>query len=512
VPEITPFNPTGKVASLRYGVGDGAGTSTSEIVPHQSSELVAPDGLRSRQRQSVESATIRTPDSQAPLISPRSSPGSPLRDHLIASHLHHLVTASFGGIDRLPEGLEPRLLANAAVLRAKGHDTPEKVQALLKAAWRHDSALAVVGMGLTGNLGYAVGMEAASELLVAKLPDHHLRNPSLIGMVIGLGVGGLDVAISVMGKAAMKPLLYNGTDGNDHLPPSVKVPGGAEAIMESMKLATSANFLKNMPRVSAPAIQGLLEFQFGGVQNSSIDRVLADRVDTALDAGLGFAASSYVQFRNLTGATGYNARMLLRDDLGAVLDKMERSYKDSAIDMAKGVGSALTQPAVPLAVVATIGLFISELIAANSMIDQAGHSPDGSHGHLPPDRADWGVITAKRASSVALMALMTATIEIGAPIVGAAAQAASEATKSAAGKAKDKITGAMSSAASFIGGAAGHAPNIGAWVAQRLGLQAQAGAEAAAGTSGTAGTEGDVQMTEQNRSQRHAARTEDLPV
>lgn len=500
-----------RVASLRHGMGTGP--STSEIVPaHDSPQLSAPDGLRTRNRPAAQSVDVRTPDSQAPLLSARTSPGSPLRDHIIANRLHHLVVASFGSMDRVPADIEGRLLENAGVLRAKGYDTPEKVQGLLKAAWRHDAGIAVVGLGLTGNAGYAIGMGLASEKLVAKLPLDILQNPATVGMLVGLGVGGLDVAISVLGKAAMKPLLYNGAEGNAHLPPSVKVPSSAEAIMDSMKLATSANFLKNAPRMAAPALQSLIEHQLDGVQNSSINRLTADRVDTALDGGLGFAASAYVQFRNLTGATGYDARMLLRDDLGAVIDKMQRSYTDSAIDAAKGVGSALLQPAVPLAVVATIGVFISELFAANSAFDSVGHRPGGSHGHLPDDRADWGVMTGKRASSVALMALMTATIEIGAPIVGAAAQAATEATVNAAGKAKDKITGAASSAASFISGAAGHAPNIGAWVAQRLGLQAQASAEAAAGTSGAAGTDGDVQMTEQNRSQRQAARVEDLPV
>jgi hypothetical protein len=487
-----------RVVTLRHGIAGGDGASTSGTKPaHESAQLASPEGLRVR-RPTVGLSEVRTPDSQTRLLSNRSSPNSPLSHHVMAGRLHHLVKASMGGVEELSPDVEARLVENVGVLMAKGLDTPEKVQKLLKQAWRHDAAIAVAGLGLTGNAGYAIGMEAASEKLVAMLPTHILRNPSLLGMLIGLGVGGLDVMISVMGKATMKPLIYNGAEGNGHLPASVKVPAGAEAIMESMKLATSANFLKNLPRVGAPALQALAENQFDGVTGGSIDRVIADRVDTALDAGLGFAASSYVQFKNLTGGPGFDARMLLRDDLGAVIDKMERSYKDSAIDVAKSVGAALTSPAVPLAVTATIGLFISELFAANSMIDSAGHSAAGSHGQLDPTRADWSVMTGKRASSVALMALMTATIEIGAPIVGAAAQAATEGIVSSAGKAKDKITGAATSAMTFVNESAGHLPDIGGWVKQRLGLQAQAEPEA------------DIEMGNPNPSLRHNVRIEDL--
>jgi hypothetical protein len=305
-----------------------------------------------------------------------------------------------------------------------------------------------------------------------------------------------------MGGATMKPLIYNGTEGNAHLPGSVKVPGGGDAIMASMKLATSANFLKNSPRIAAPAIQALVENRLDGVTNGSITRLTADRVDVGIDAGMGFVASSYVQFQKLTGATGYDARMLLRDDLGAVIDKMERSYMDSAIDAAKGAGAALMSPAVPLAVTMTIGLFISELFAANSAIDSAGHSPHGSHAQLDANHADWSVMTAKRASSVALMALMTAAIEIGAPIVGGVAQAATEATVDAAGKAKAKVTGAATSAMSFISTTAGRMPDIGGWVAQKLGLQAQEGEE----------EWHDVEMAEVVApSLRHNVRLEELP-
>jgi len=477
---------------------DGASTSGTKPPVHQSSQLEGPEGLHTR-RPTLEMSPIRTPDSQTRLLSNRSSPSSPLSHHVMASRLHHLVKASMGGVAELSPDVEARLVENVGVLMEKGFDTPEKVQKLLKQAWRHDAGIAVVGMGLTGNAGYAIGMEAANEKLVGMLPPHILRNPSLVGMLVGLGVGGLDVMISVMGKATMKPLLYNGAEGNSHLPASVKVPAGGEAIMESMKLATSANFLKNAPRIAAPALQALAENQLDGVTDGSILRLTADRVDVAIDAGLGFAAAGYVQFKNLTGGPGFDARMLLRDDLGDVIDKMERSYTDSAIEAAKSVGAALTSPAVPLAVTATIGLFISELFAANASIDGSLHAPGTSHGNLDPLRADWGVMTGKRASSVALMALMTATIEIGAPIVGAAAQVATEATVSAAGKAKDKITGAATSAAAFVSAAAGGVPDIGAWVAQRLGLQAQA--ETA---------EGDIEMGHQNPSLRHNVRIEEL--
>lgn len=494
-----------RVVSL-HPVGGG---SSREIVPsHPSSQqLTGPEGLRTRRPTVGMNPVPSSPDSHAQPLSTRPSPNSRSGDHIMASRLRHMLGAPQGSIDHMSPDINARLIVNAGVLREKGFDTPEKVQALLKTAWRHDAMLAVGGMGLTGSAGYAIGMELANEKLIGMLPPHILRNPSLVGMLAGLGVGGLDVAISVMGKASMKPLLYNGAEGNAHLPASVQVPTGAEAIMNSMKLATSANFLKNLPRLGAPAAQAFFERHFGEASNGSILRLTADRVDVALDTGLGLAASAAVQFKNLTGATGYDARMLLRDDLGEVIDKMQRSYKDSLVDVAKGVGSALTQPAVPLAVTATVGLFISELFAANAMIDSAGHAAAGSHGHLPPDRADWRVMTGKRASSVALMALMTAAIEIGAPIVGAAAQAATEAVMDGAGKAKEKITGAATTAMTFISESAGQMPNIGGWVAQRLGLAAQAQA-----TQHAEAAEGSVEMGPQNRSQRHTARIEDLPV
>ena len=474
------FNATGSSSTShvhkRHFNSEGASTSGTKPPPHESSTMHRPDGLPPPPRPNVESAMIRSPDSQTRLLSPRSSPGSPLSAHISAEGLHNLVMASMG-TDNLAPDVMDRLASNVELLREKGFDTPAKVQKLLTQAWRHDAGIAVVGLGLTGNAGYAIGMELASEKLVAKLPPHILRNPSLVGLLVGLGVGGLDVLISVMGKATMKPLLYNGAEGNSHLPASVKVPSGSEAIMDSMKLATSANFLKNSTRLLAPGTQAFIEDRLHGVTDGSIFRKTADRVDVGLDAGMGFVASSYVQFKGLTGGPGYDARMLLRDDLGDVIDKMNRSYKDSALDAAKGAVSALASPAVPLAVTATIGLFISELFAANASIDGALHGPGSSHADLDPSRADWGAMTAKRASSVALMALMTAAIEIGAPIVGAAGQAAAEATASAAGKAKEKVTGAVTSAAAFISESAGQLPNIGAWVAQRLGLQAREGEE-----------------------------------
>jgi hypothetical protein len=495
------------------GASSSSGIGSQRPPVHQSDIIAIPDspdmpqsgalqGLARRHRREVEmQAMVRTPDSQTGLLASRGgTPISPLSDHIMAASLQALVRASIGTID-MTRDVEVRLVENAGVLRAKGFDTPEAVKGLLKAAWRHDATLAVGVMGLTGNAGYAIGMEAANEKLVAMLPKHILRNPSLVGMLVGLGVGGLDVAISVMGQATVKPLIYNGADGNSKLPESVKVPSGAEAIMNSMKLATTANFLKNAPRLAAPAIQSFFEQHFHGVSNGSIGRLTADRVDVALDGGMGFAASAAVQFKNLTGATGYDARMLLRSDLGEVIDKMQGSYKDSLVNMAKGAGAALMQPAVPLAVTATIGLFISELFAANSMIDSAGHSEGGSHGQLPADRADWSVMTGKRASSVALMALMTATIEIGAPIVAAGAGALTGAVKDGAKSFAGKVASGATSAMAYMNGATGHMPDIGAWVAQRLGLQAEPSAADPHGPDLEAG-----------HSRRHSVRIEELPT
>jgi hypothetical protein len=495
MPAITPAQSSPpRITSLRP---ETEGASTSEIVPAQRSpQFSGPEGLRARSRTGVEASPLRTPDSQAPLLSTRPTPSSPLSDRVVAGQLQGVVMASLG-VRELSPDVEARLVENAGVLRGKGFDTAEKVEGLLKSAWRHDSILAVGALGLTGSAGYAIGMELASEKLVAKLPGHILRNPSAMGMVVGLGVGVLDVAISVMGQATVKPLIYNGAEGNALLPPSIEVPRGAEAIMDSIKLATSANFLKNLPRLPAPGLQAFAERHLHGVQDGSILRRTADRIDVGLDAGLGIAASAAVQFKNLTGATGYDARMLLRSDLGGVIDKMQGSYKDSLANVARSVGSALTQPAVPLAVVATVGVFISELFAANAMIDSAGHAAAGSHGALPADRADWSVMTGKRASSVALMALMTATIEFGAPIVAAGADRLSGAATGAAKAAAGKVSDATMSAIAFVGESAGRLPNIGAWVTQRLGLH-----------SGEA-SHADIEM---GPAPHHSVRIEELPT
>jgi hypothetical protein len=68
------------------------------------------------------------------------------------------------------------------------------------------------------------------------------------------------------------------------------------------------------------------------------------------------------------------------------------------------------------------------------------------------------------------MALMTATIEFGAPIVAAGADRLSGAAKDVAKAAAGKVSDAAMSAIAFVGESANSLPDIGAWVTQRLGL------------------------------------------
>lgn len=451
--------------------GAGAGAAAADAArPAAPGRLAEPGRERQRAlRNAVAAAGLMSLADQRAAVSARP----------LAKQMEKLVKASLH-VGHLDTDVSDRLQTNAGVLADKGINTPEKLRSFLKSAWRHDAALAVGLLGFTGNAGYAVGMELASEKLVAMLPAQILKNPSFLGLLVGLGVGALDVAISVVGKAAFGPLVYNGADGMSKLPGSIPVPSSAERALSAVAEATAANFLKNAPRLVAPAVQAGVEALLEGRPKPSIHALTADRIDIALDGGLGFVSSAALQFNNLAGKTpGYDARLLLREDLGAVIDKTRSGVAASAIQVAGSVGAALAQPTVPLAVVATIGVFISQLFAANASIATGGPSPD----QLPPGDADLVTTTYKRMSSVATMALMTAAIEFGAPIVGAAAAAGGKTLANATGHAAAGLARVASATAvrssAYMSAAAGSLPNIGlpnigAWMHAILGNGAPA--------------------------------------
>ncbi|AVS98857.1 hypothetical protein C7Y68_09900 [Paracidovorax avenae] len=302
-----------------------------------------------------------------------------------------------------------RLQRNTQVLLDKGIDTPEKLQRFLSTAWRHDAVLGFAGLGFSNGAGYMAGITAANEKLVSLLPPELLQNTPRLGFVVGLGVGALDVLVSAVGNAVVAPRLYNGPSGLDRLPAALRPDPHAEQIRNA-GLAAGFNVAKNLPRVVEPFVQAAIE----GRGDHSVNRVWADRIDASLLDGFGgMLAAGARGVHKLSQAVPYDARMLLRSDLGEVIDQTRRPWKESL----QGVGSAALEGAkslvtspVPVAVVATVGCFITELFAANASIDRAG-SPAG----LPADRADAGMLSGKRASSVLIMGLMSGTIELGAP-------------------------------------------------------------------------------------------------
>ncbi|GKT26155.1 hypothetical protein AVHM3334_20215 [Acidovorax sp. SUPP3334] len=304
-----------------------------------------------------------------------------------------------------------RLARNTAVLLQKGIDTPEKLQTFLSQAWRHDAILSFAGMGLADGGGYFAGMTAANEKLVAMLPLALLKNPSLLGLALGVGVGAVDVFASVVGGAIVKPKIYNDYGGNLQLPPSLRAEPAAE-LLKNAGISAGVNVAKNLPRIAEPFIQAAVE----GRGDHSVDRLWADRIDASfIDGGLGMVAAGAKNVMKLSQTVPYDARMLLREDLPEVIDKTRASWGDSfkAIGPAalQGAKSLVTSP-VPVAVVATVGLFVSELFAANANIDLTG-----SPASLAPDRADAHMLAQKRASSVMLFGVMSGLIEIGVPYV-----------------------------------------------------------------------------------------------
>ncbi|MBF9264224.1 hypothetical protein, partial [Paracidovorax cattleyae] len=302
-----------------------------------------------------------------------------------------------------------RLRRNTRVLLDKGIDTPEKLQRFLSTAWRHDAVLGFAGLGFSNGAGYMAGITAANEKLVSLLPTDLLRSPPRLGFVVGLGVGALDVLVSAVGNAVIAPRIYNGPSGLERLPAVLRPDPHAEQIRNA-GLSAGFSVAKNLPRVVAPFVQAAAE----GRGDHSVDRLWADRIDASLLDGFGgMLAAGARGVQRLSQAVPYDTRMLLREDLGEVIDQTRRPWKESL----QGVGSAalegvksLAASPVPVAVVATVGCFISELFAANASIDRAG-SPPG----LPADRADAGMLSGKRASSVLIMGLMSGTIELGAP-------------------------------------------------------------------------------------------------
>lgn len=376
--------------------------------------------------------------------------------------LHNAATAAIASLLGAGAAQAPDVLArlehNTEVLFNKGIDTPKKLHDFLSQAWRHDATLSFIGMGFADGGGYMAGMTAANEKLVAMLPLALLKNPSLLGLAVGVGVGAVDVFASVVGGAIVKPGIYNDYGGNTRLPASLQPDPHAE-ILKNAGISAGLNVAKNLPRTVEPYIQAAIE----GRGDHSVNRVWADRIDaTFIDGFGGMLAAGAKNVMKLSQTVPYDARMLLRGDLPEVIDKTRKSWGDTIKAVGpsalQGAKALVTSP-VPAAVVVTVGLFASELFAANSSIDIAG-----SPASLPPDRADAGMLASKRASSVMLFGLMSGLIEIGAPYVA-----------QGGGYAAQKIRAGWQ-----------QVPNVMAWAQDRLGPAARRQSDVEMGLAGAA--------------------------
>lgn len=336
--------------------------------------------------------------------------------------------------------VQDRLRANAATLVNAGVRTPEQLQQFTDECHRHDVRCAAMGMGFATNVGYFAGMTAANEKLVSLLPDSILKNPALLGTIVGLGVGGLDVLCNVVGGKIATDQMVNGSDGNAKLPASV--PDHSQTVrgfLKSVSRPTLLNIAKNSTRLAAPHVAAAVNG--GGLA----ERVWADRIDlSVLDGGLGFASNAANAVMGLNDGQPYAARLLLREDLGNVIAKKTAGTGAAAWQGLKSAGegalSLITSP-TPLAVAATVGAFVGTLFAANSSIDQFGTAAaEAKRGKpIPPELADPTMLVAKRASSTAFFGVMTGTLQVLPAaletFVTPKLQAAARATVNAAGSA-----------------------------------------------------------------------------
>ncbi len=351
----------------------------------------------------------------------------------LTGHLDTVLGENLPGSGRpghRPPDVMTRMLANAEVLHNAGFDTPEKCDAFAKNCWTHDATLAGLGLGVASNLGYELGMTSAAEVWAGLLPKEVLSNPNAFGTVVGLAVGGLDVAIGVVGGAASGSRILNGRC-DDKMPPSIEAPSAMKTFTKDVLTSTLLNYAKNSVRVLAPPIQNAIEGRGG-----FINRDVSDRTDVQIDGGGGFISNGIDKVLKLNPGT-YTQRLVLRDDLKDVIDKTNDSWGKATLDVvsgaARGAKALVTSP-VPVAIALTIGGFINTLFASNSAIDRTGSrnaadgnsvngtfiatGEDGTQFNLDED-APYEMMMAKRASSTAQMGNMTSSIPLVATMVDA---------------------------------------------------------------------------------------------
>jgi hypothetical protein len=183
-----------------------------------------------------------------------------------------------------------------------------------------------------------------------------------------------------------------------------------------------------------------------GARDDAVNRQPADRIDTlGLDGGLGFVSNAAKAVMQLSAHVPHDARLLLREDLDAVIDKSRQSWGQAASsatsEAGKGVSSLVTS-AVPLAATLTIGAIISTLFASNASIDQTlTQVADATRKvPLPDTRATVDMLSAKLTNSVFMMGAMTAALEIVPAVV---ATMVDPALQQAAGAAMQRVRDGM---------------------------------------------------------------------
>jgi hypothetical protein len=309
--------------------------------------------------------------------------------------------------------VQDRLRANADVLIRAGIRTRHQLQRFTTECHNHDRRCAAIGLGFTNNIGYAVGVTAANEKLASLLPESILGNPAKLGLIVGLGVGALEVLCNVIGGKIVNDQMFNGTGGNNKLPPSV--PDSSQTVtgfLNSVSRATMLNVAKNATRWLAPHIAAKIN------GDNLAERVWANRVDaTFLDGGLGFVSNGTNAMLALNDGLPYVARLLLREDLGDVVAQTMTSAGAAAMQGLKSAGegalSLVTSP-TPLAIAGTLGAFIGTLFAANDSIDKVGTAAaEAARGAAIPEHlADPGMLVAKRVTSTAIFGVMTGVLQV----------------------------------------------------------------------------------------------------
>jgi hypothetical protein len=159
-----------------------------------------------------------------------------------------------------------------------------------------------------GGGGYLWGMTQWNEQLIAKLHKAIVGNLNEFGLIVGLSVGGLDVAVGLIGKAIGAALFHVGSDGD--LPQTFQDRiNPYKDRRDDMVRASMANAVKNSPRVLAVVIQSLAE---NHALLGPVTRAWQDRVDISdIDGGMGLGSTSWVARNKMERR--YKQRLLIGD-------------------------------------------------------------------------------------------------------------------------------------------------------------------------------------------------------